>query len=261
MLVAHEGRRLVGSTVIYFVDTRSEEDTDIQEIVGPGSVGPMFTKASYDWDSHAIVMDSFWVAPDRRRAGVATAMIEQVAAIGLPAWGEFRDPWFGAFCLHRWPPTSPIRHGRYWPLYKAYTDATDWIDDEIPERVELDVTLWLSEHELTEMSEMIETSEGAVEFLGNAMDPHHDVRGETGGWRLGTGCPERHNRSGERRSAPLRPCERYLPDQAAVRASGTGGLPAFPLRRPAEDRHARADTRRDRHRSCPTQAGPWPWTR
>jgi hypothetical protein len=72
VLVAYEGRRLVSSTVIYFVDTRSEEDTDIHEIVGPGSVGPIFTKASYDWGGHAIVMDSFWVAPDRRRAGIGT---------------------------------------------------------------------------------------------------------------------------------------------------------------------------------------------
>jgi len=183
VLVAYEGRRLVGSTVIYFVDTRSEEDTDIHEIVGPGSVGPIFTKASCDWGGHAIVMDSFWVAPDRRRTGIATAMAERVASIGLPAWGEFRDPWFAAFFLHRWPPTRPVRHGQYWPLHEAYQDATGWADEEIQERAELDVTLWLSDDELTDMAA---TGESPAEFLDDAMDPHDDVRGglDNGGWTL-----------------------------------------------------------------------------
>lgn len=183
VLVAYEGRRLVGSTVLYFVDTRSEEDTDIHEIVGPGSVGPIFTKASYDWGGHAIVMDSFWVAPDRRRAGIATAMVERVAEIGLPAWGEFRDPWFAAFFLDRWPPTRPVRRGRYWPLYEANQDAAEWADEEIQERAELDVTLWLSDAELTEMTEI---GESATEFLDDAMNPHDDVRGglDDGGWKL-----------------------------------------------------------------------------
>jgi len=183
VLVAYEGRRLVGSAVIYFVDTRSEEDTDIHEITGPASVGPIFTKASYDWGGHAIVMDSFWVAPDRRRAGIATAMAERIAEIGLPAWGEFRDPWFAAFFLHRWPPTRSVRRGRYWPLYEAYLDASDWTNEGSQECAELDVTLWLSDAELTEMTE---TSESAVEFLDDAMDPYDDVRGglDDGGWEL-----------------------------------------------------------------------------
>lgn len=186
VLVAYEGRRLVGSTVIHFIDTRSEEDTDIHEIVGPGSVGPIFTKASYDWGGHAIVMHSFWVAPDRRRAGIATAMAEQVASIGLPAWGEFRDPWFAAFFLHRWPPTRPIRRGRYWPLHEAYENATGWINEEVPERAHLDVTLWLSNDELTDMAEV---GESAAELLDDATNPHDDVRGELedGGWELECG--------------------------------------------------------------------------
>jgi GNAT superfamily N-acetyltransferase len=183
VLVAYEGRRLVGSAVIYFVDTLSEEDTDIREITGPASVGPIFTKASYDWGGHAIVMDSFWVAPDRRRAGIATAMAERIAEIGLPAWGEFRDPWFAAFFLHRWPPTRSIRRGRYWPLYEEYLDASDWADEGNQECAELDITLWLSDAELTEMTE---TSESAVELLDDAMDPDDDVRGglDAGGWEL-----------------------------------------------------------------------------
>jgi hypothetical protein len=182
VLVAYEGPRLVGSMVIYFVDTRSEEDTDIHEIVGPGSVGPIFTKASYDWGGHAIVMDSLWVAPDRRRAGIATAMAERVAGIGLPAWGEFRDPWLAAFFLHRWPPTRPVHRSRYWPLHEAYQDATSWTDEE-QKRAELDVTLWLSDDELTDMTE---TSESATKLLGYAMDPHDDVRSalDDGGWEL-----------------------------------------------------------------------------
>jgi GNAT superfamily N-acetyltransferase len=187
VLVAYEGRRLVGSAVIYFVDTRSDEDTDIHEIVGPGSVGPIFTKASYDWGGHAIVMDSFWVAPDRRRAGIATAIAERVAAIGLPAWGEFRDPWFAAFFLHRWPPTRSVRRGRYWPLHEAYLDTTGCADEEIQERAELDVGLWLSDDELTDMAEMAETTDSAIEFLDDAMDPDDDVRRglDDGGWELG----------------------------------------------------------------------------
>ncbi len=183
VLVAYEGRRLVGSAVIYFVDTLDEEDADIQEITGPASVGPIFTKASYDWGGHAIVMDSLWVAPDRRRAGVATALAERIAEIGLPAWGEFRDPWFAAFLLHRWPPTRSVRRGQYWPLYKAYLDATDWADEESQERAEIEITLWLSDAELTEMAE---TSESAVEFLDDAMNPYDDVRSglDNGGWEL-----------------------------------------------------------------------------
>lgn len=183
VLVAYEGRRLVGSTVLYFVDTRNEEDTDIQEITGPASVGPIFRKASYDWGGHAIVMDSIWVAPDRRRAGIATAMVERVAEIGLPAWGEFRDPWFAAFFLYRWPPTRPICRGRYWPLYEAYRDAAEWADEESQERTELDVTLWLSDDELAEIAE---TRESAIEFLDCVMDPYDDVRRklDDGGWKL-----------------------------------------------------------------------------
>ncbi len=183
VLVAHEGRRLVGSAVIYFVDTRSEEDTDIHEIVGPGSVGPIFMKASYDWGGHAIVMDSFWVAPDRRRAGIATAMADRVAEIGLPAWGEFRDPWFAAFFLDRWPPTRSVRRGQYWPLYEANQDASECADEEIQERAELNVTLWFSDAELTELTE---TSESAIELLDDAMDPDDDARGDLddGGWML-----------------------------------------------------------------------------
>ncbi len=183
VLVAYEGRRLVSSAVIYFVDTRSEEETDINEIVGPASVGPIFTKASYDWGGHAIVMDSFWVAPDRRRTGIATAMADRIAEIGLPAWGEFRDPWFAAFFLDRWPPTRPVRRGRYWPLYEANQDASDWADEEIQERAELDVKLWLSD---AEVSEMTETSESTIELLDDAMDPDDPTRGDLddGGWKL-----------------------------------------------------------------------------
>lgn len=62
-------------------------------------------------------------------------------------------------------------------------DATDWADEESQERAKLDVTLWLSDAELTEMAE---TSESAVEFLDDAMNPHDDVRSglDDGGWEL-----------------------------------------------------------------------------
>ncbi|MGH2947048.1 MAG: GNAT family N-acetyltransferase [Solirubrobacteraceae bacterium] len=89
VLVAHERRRLVGSTVFYFVDTLDDEQTDIHEIVGPGSIGPFFAEGDERWGGHAIVMDSVWVAPDRRRAGIATAMVDLVAQIGLPAGANF----------------------------------------------------------------------------------------------------------------------------------------------------------------------------
>lgn len=153
VIVAHEGRRLVGSTIFYFADTMDDEQIDIQEIVGPGHTGPFFAEGDEQWGGHVIVMDSMWVAPDRRRAGIATAMGDLVAQIGLPGWGQFRDPWFAAFFLHHWPPTRSIADGTYWPIYGPYADATDWAEEDDAEDAMVELRLELSTDEFLEFGD------------------------------------------------------------------------------------------------------------
>jgi GNAT superfamily N-acetyltransferase len=184
VLVAHEGRRLVGSTVFYFVDTLDDEQTDIHEIVGTGSIGPFFAEGDERWGGHAIVMDSVWVAPDRRRAGIATAMVELVAQIGLPGWGEFRDPWFAAFFLHHWPPTRSMHEGSYWPVYEAYEDVVEWANDEADE-VDVNVTVWLSDSERLEW-DAIHRDHDPKLLLDSQLRSHDETRSSlaNGGWEL-----------------------------------------------------------------------------
>lgn len=172
VLLAHEGRRLVGSTAFYFADTLDMEQVDVPEVMGPVATGPFFTEGDHDWGGHVIVMDSMWVASDRRRAGIARAMGDRVAEIGLPGWGQFRDPWFAAFFLHRWPPTRPLIMGSYWPVFGAYLDAVDSADENDVQEAQLELYFELSSDEL-----LVMTSDSA-DFVHLALTPEHEVRDE-----------------------------------------------------------------------------------
>lgn len=187
VLVAHEGQRLVGSTVFYFVDTLDEEQTDINEIVGPGAVGPFFARGDYRWGGHVIVMDSMWVALDRRRAGIATAMAAEVAAIGVPGYGAFRDPWFGAFFLHRWPPVTPVERGSYWPWWAQYIEAYEWAGEDDSEQAELRVTVWVSDEERADFRMAWESRDASpAAHLACVLGPDDSVRGDLdqGSWTV-----------------------------------------------------------------------------
>jgi hypothetical protein len=176
----------VGATAFYFVDTADDEQVDIAEIMGPGAVGPIYVNAELDWGGHAIVLDSMWVAPDRRRAGIATAMSERIAGIGLPAWGLFRDPWFAAYFLHRWPPLDDVERalGTYWPWWEEYVTATEWGDrDRDRATATVKISARLSPDDYSLMTDVVRDP---AEFLASLLRPRDDVRVDLdqGGWTV-----------------------------------------------------------------------------
>lgn len=94
VLNAYEGRRLVGSLAFKLTHAQGASFRDLDEISGVMSFGPFFRR-THGW---TIIVDSVWVARDRRRDGIARALISQLKGLNLPAWATFRDPWFAAGC-------------------------------------------------------------------------------------------------------------------------------------------------------------------
>jgi hypothetical protein len=117
------------------------------------------------------------------------------------------------------------------------------------------VTLWLSDAELTEMTEI---SESATEFLDDAMNPHDDVCGELddGGWELDIQNASLAADNGGWRLTG-RVTITYLAEPLLTRA----GLEAYllsPFDSQPRIHTLRAGTRHDSHRSRETQARPGP---
>lgn len=137
-VLALEGDRMVGAAQWYYVDALNDEEMDTDELMGPSSVGPIFVERPEDYAGHVMGLHSFWVAPDRRRTGVARALANYLADFGVPAIGAFRDPLFAAFFLQEYEPL-PLSFTTYGDLYDQWIEVSDEEYDADPSSVDLRV--------------------------------------------------------------------------------------------------------------------------
>lgn len=120
-LLALDGEQLVGAAHWSFADALDEERMNTTELRGPASVGPLVADCPDGYAGHVMAPHSFWVAPPARRAGVARRLGRRLAALGVPAVGEFRDPLFTAFVLREFPavPLAGTAYGRLYERWRA----------------------------------------------------------------------------------------------------------------------------------------------
>lgn len=103
-LVALRGNRPVGYMTYCWYPTLLAMDDEEGHLEGPFFLAP----CDGDPDGGVIFLESLWVVPSARGAGVMGAMVAELGRFWLPVFAQFRDETLSAWFARRWPAGEPL---------------------------------------------------------------------------------------------------------------------------------------------------------